>query len=203
MAYPLLIWLVVNGKTNDQTGGNSMDSMNRIFFAGAVISAAAAVFLASGCAGTGAASMQRAAEVRVATTLEAGSPKMMVSGPARLLHVDVEGHQTLNVYTVKRDAAGEASCAVVPRASRSAPQARSATTVFSGSRTPALRAGAAEARTLRQAASTELNLEVGEDEVVCLANVAGDASRVDVSWHARRGVAAPIEKGHTLTASNP
>jgi hypothetical protein len=167
--------VVVNSKTNDQTGGNSMDSINRIFFAGAVISAAAAVFLASGCAGTGAASMQRAAEVRVATTLEAGSPKMMVSGPARLLHVDVEGHQTLNVYTVKRDAAGEASCAVLPR----------------------------EARTLRQAASTELNLEVGDDEVVCLANAAGEAPRVDVSWHARRGVDTPIEKGHTLTASNP
>ena len=168
--------LVVDGKTNDQTGGNDMDSMNRIFFAGAVISAAAAVFLASGCAGTGAAGMQRSAEVRMATTLEAGSPKLMVSGPARLLHVDVEGHQTLNVYTVKRDAAGAASCAGKARS---------------------------EARTLRQAATTELNLEVGDGEVVCLANAAADAPRVDVSWHARRGVAAPIETGHTLTASNP
>jgi hypothetical protein len=119
--------------------------------------------------------MQRAAEVRVATTLEVGSPKLLVSGSARLLHVDVEGHQTLNVYTVKRDAAGEASCAVAPRA---------------------------EARALRQAASTELNLEVADDEVVCLANTAGDAPRVDVSWHARRGAGAPIEIGHTLTASN-
>jgi len=153
-----------------------MDAINRIFFAGAIISAAAAVFLASGCAGAGASGMQRAAEVRVATTLEAGSPKLMVSGPARLLHVDVEGHQTLNVYTVKRDAAGEASCAVAPRG---------------------------EARALRQAATTELNLQVGDDEVVCLANAAGDAPRVDVSWHARRGAGAPIEVGHTLTASNP
>jgi hypothetical protein len=153
-----------------------MDSMNRIFFAGAIISAAAAVFLASGCAGAGATGTQRAAEVRVATTLEARSPKLMVSGPARLLHVDVEGHQTLQVYTVKRDAAGEASCSVVPRV---------------------------EARALRQAATTELNLEVGDDEVVCLANAAGEAPRVDVSWHARRGAGAPIEVGHTLTASNP
>ena len=153
-----------------------MDAINRIFFAGAIISAAAAVFLASGCAGAGASGMQRAAEVRVATTLEAGSPKLMVSGPARLLHVDVEGHQTLNVYTVKRDAAGEASCAGKTRT---------------------------EARALRQAATTELNLQVGDDEVVCLANAAGDAPRVDVSWHARRGAGAPIEVGHTLTASNP
>ena len=152
-----------------------MDSINRIFFAGAIISAAAAAVLASGCGVTGAASMQRAAEVRVATTLEAGSPKMIVSGPARLLHVDVEGHQTLNVYTVKRDVAGGASCAAK---------------------------GRSETRALRQAASTELNLEVGDDEVVCLANAAGDAPRTDVSWHARRGVGTPIETGHAL-ASNP
>ena len=79
----------MNGKTNNQTGGANMVSINRIFFAGAVISAAAAVFLASGCGVTGASGMQRAAEVRVATTLEAGSPKVIVSGPARLLHVDV------------------------------------------------------------------------------------------------------------------
>ena len=141
-----------------------MVSINRIFFAGAIISAAAAAVLASGCGVAGASGMQRAAEVRVATTLEAGSPKVIVSGPARLLHVDVHGHQTLNVYSVKRDAGGAASCAA---------RARS------------------EARALRQAASTELNLEVGDDEVVCLANSAGDAPRIDVSWHARRGVGAP------------
>src|SRR5262245_58786754 len=94
LAHPLLKCLVVNGKTNNQTGGNNMDSINRIFFAGAIISAAAAIFMASGCAGAGASSMQRAAEVRVATTLVAGSQKLMVSGPAQLLHVDVEGHQS-------------------------------------------------------------------------------------------------------------
>jgi hypothetical protein len=164
----------VNGKTNNQTGGSNMGSINRIFFAGAIISAAAAAVLASGCGVTGASSMQRAAEVRIATTLEAGSPKVIVSGPARLLHVDVQGHQTLNVYTVKRDAGGAANCAA---------------------------RGRAEMRALRQAASTELNLEVGDDEVVCLANSAGDAPRIDVSWHARRGVAAPSETGHAV-ASN-
>jgi hypothetical protein len=163
----------VNGKTNNQTGGSDMGSINRIFFAGAIISAAAAV-LASGCGVTGASAL-RAAEVRVATTLEAGSPKVIVSGPARLLHVDVQGHQTLNVYTVKRDASGAASCAA---------------------------RGRSETRALRQAASTELNLEVGDDEVVCLANSAGDAPRIDVSWHARRGIGTRIEAGHAI-ASNP
>jgi hypothetical protein len=61
LAYPLLMCPAVNGKTNDQTGGSDMDSINRIFFAGALISAAAAAVLASGCGATGASSMQRAA----------------------------------------------------------------------------------------------------------------------------------------------
>ena len=151
-----------------------MFSINRIFFAGAVISAVAAVFMASGCGVAGASGMQRAAEVRVATTLEAANPKMIVSGPARLLHVDVRGHQTLAVYSVKRGVGGEASCTDKVRS---------------------------DAFALRQAASTELNLEVQDGEVICLANAAGDAPNVDVSWHARRGVGTPIETGHTV-ASN-
>jgi len=152
-----------------------MFSINRVCFAGAVISAVAAALMASGCGVAGASGMQRAAEVRVATTLEARSPKMIVSGPARLLHVDVRGHQSLNIYSVKIDASGAANCTG---------QARSG------------------ARALRQAASTELNLEVRHDEAICLANAAGDAPNVDVSWHARRGVGTPIESGHALQASN-
>ena len=92
LAWCLLMWSLVNGKANNdsESGGANMFSINRICFTGAVISAAAAVFMASGC-GVAGAGMKRAAEVRVATTLEAGSPKMIVSGPARLLHVDVHG----------------------------------------------------------------------------------------------------------------
>ena len=168
------MWSVVNVETDNQTGGTKMISVNRIFFAGAVISAAAAVFMASGCGVAGASGMQRAAEVRVATTLEAGSPKVIVSGPARLLHVDVRGHQALNIYSVKRDASGGANCAGPARSGAFA---------------------------LRQAASTELNLEVQDDEAICLANAAGDAPNVDVSWHARRGTATPVEIGHAI-ASN-
>ncbi len=175
LAHPLLMWSVVNGETNNQTGGARMISINRIFFAGAVISAVAAVFMASGCGVAGASGMQRAAEVRVATTLEARSPKMIVSGPARLLHVDVRGHQALAVYSVKRGAGGEANCADTARSGAFA---------------------------LRQAATTELNLEVQDGEVICLANAAGDAPNVDVSWHARRGQGTPIETGHPLQASN-
>jgi len=153
-----------------------MFSINRIFFTGAVISAAAAVFVASGCSVAG-AGMRRASEVRVATTLEAGSPKVIVSGPARLLHVDVHGRQSLNVYSIKRGADGKVSCT---------------------DKVPSARVS------LRQRASTELNLVVRADEAVCLANDASDASprNADVSWHARRGSDAPAEVAHAAHGAN-
>ena len=115
LARCLLKWSLVNGTANNdsETGGAKMFSVNRICLTGAVISAAAAVFMASGCAG-----MDRAAEVRVATRLEAGSPRLIVSGPARLLHVDVHGRQLLNLYTVKRGADGKLSCADLQRSPR-------------------------------------------------------------------------------------
>jgi hypothetical protein len=147
-------------------------NVNKICFAGAIASAAAAVLLASGCNAAGAGGgLQRAAEVRVATSLQAGSPKLMVSGPAQLLHVNVYGQQTLNVYSVKRGADGAVDCA---GATRSA------------------------VRSLQQRASNELNLVVHADEGVCLATETGEAApRTDVSWHARRGTDAPIEVAHT------
>lgn len=153
-----------------------MFSINRIFFTGAVISAAAAVFVASGCSAVG-AGMNRAAEVRVATTLEAGSPRMIVSGPARLLHVDVHGRQLLNLYTVKRAADGKFSCA-------------------DQERSPLL--------PLRHGASNELNIVVSANEAVCLANDAGEAGprNTDVSWHARRGADAPSEVAHAPHGAN-
>jgi hypothetical protein len=153
-----------------------MMSINRLFLAGAV--AYAGAFLASGCSLAGASGMQRAAEVRVATTLEAGSAKLVVSGPARLLHVDVRGRQPLSIYSVKRGAGGAVNCADSVRSG-----------VFP----------------LRHGASNELNLEVLSDEAICLANQIGDASagNADVSWHARRGANAPIETTPALHASNP
>jgi hypothetical protein len=151
-----------------------METINRTFIAGAVICAAAAVLMASGCTTTG---MQRAVDVRVATTLQGGSPQLVVSGPARVLHVNVAGRQDVSIYSVKRGEDGSVSCA---------------TEVRTG------------VRVLKRAASNELNLPVGEDEGVCLANAAGDGARADVSWHARRGAGAPVEIAHRHTlATNP
>jgi len=152
--------------------GANMFSFNRICVAGAVIFGLAAVLMASGCNTIAASALHRAAEVRVATTLDAGTPQLIVSGPARLLHVDVRGHKALNIYSVKRDATGAADCASTVRS---------------------------EARPLRQSASTVLNLRVREDEAICLAGAAADGGQADVSWHARRGAEAPSE---VMQASN-
>jgi hypothetical protein len=151
-------------------------NINKICLAGAIASAAAAVLMASGCNVAGAGGgLQRAAEVRVATTLEGGSPKLVVSGPARVLHVDVRGHRAVNVYSVKRGADGSVNCTGAARS---------------------------DVRSLQQSASNELNLVVRSDEGLCLANGAGDAApRADVSWHARRGADAPVEIAHTDSGS--
>jgi len=166
----------MNGKANSDTttGGKTMKSINRIIIEGAVI-CAAAFLTASGCTTTG---MQRAVDVRVATTLQGGSPQLVVSGPARVLHVDVGARQDVNIYSVKRGADGSVSCTGKVRK---------------------------DVRALEPAASNDLNLVVGEDEAVCLANAASDgAPRADVSWHARRGASAPVEIGHPRTlASSP
>jgi hypothetical protein len=163
----------VNGKTTTETkaGGTKMISINvnKICFAGAIASAAAAVLLASGCSVAG-AGLHRAAEVRIATTLEGASPKLIVAGPARLLHVDVHGRQELSLYSVKRAADGSFNCASV---------------------------AASGALPLRHGASNDLNLVVPADEAVCLANGSGIARNTDVSWHARRGKDAPVEVAHT------
>jgi hypothetical protein len=152
-----------------------MISINRIFFVGAVGFAIAAAVMASGCSTAG--GMQRAAEVRVATTLDAGSPKLVVSGPARLLHVDVQGHHSLSIYSVKRGAGGAVNCGDKP---------------------------GAEARPLRQAASNALNLVVAENEAICVANDGRDVAprNADISWHARRGADAPAETDQDIHASN-
>jgi hypothetical protein len=145
-----------------------MFSLNRVCVAGAIVSA---VLMASGCGVSG--GMQGSAEVRIATRIEAGSPKLVVAGPARLLHVDVHGRQLLNLYSVKRGADGTVNC-------------------LEGART--------QVRLLRQGASNELNIVVASDEAICLANDATVVARdTDVAWHARCGAEAA---GTVLHASN-
>jgi len=145
-----------------------MLSINRILFTAAVASAIGAALMAGGCAAGGVTH----AEVRMATTVKAGSAQVMVNGPARLLHVDVRGRQSLNVYSVKRGTDGAVDCADKVRS---------------------------EIASLRQGTSNQLNVEVRGDEAVCLANESSGADHADVSWHARRASGEPTA---SLQASN-
>jgi len=150
-----------------------MFAMNRICVARAVFSAVAAISMVGGCSTVGAS---RPIEVRVATRVETGSPRLVVAGPARLLHVDVHGYRPLNLYSVRRGADGKLSC-------------------LDSARGPV--------RPLRQHASNEVNIVVAADEAICLTDDAAAGAPTtrdtDVSWHARSGTDAPVE---TVHASN-
>jgi hypothetical protein len=164
LAHRLLTGFPVGSNQTTETRGESeMFTTNGILATAAI----AALLIVGGCSTAGAL---RPAEVRVATQLEAGSPKLVVLGPARLLHVDVHGRQPLELYRVRRGGEGTVSCLDSARTS---------------------------IRLLRQRASTELNLVVEAGEAICLtAGGAGAWRDADVSWHARSGAAAPVETAH-------
>jgi hypothetical protein len=149
-----------------------MLAMNKNCLARVAAAAVAVVSMVGGCTTTGAT---RPIEVRVATRVENGSPRLVVTGPARLLHVDVHGQRPLNLYGVRRGADGKVSC-------------------LDGAR--------GQVRPLREHASNELNIVVAAGEALCVVDDAAGAATArdtDVSWHARSGTDAPVE---TVHASN-
>jgi hypothetical protein len=103
------------------------------------------------------ASPRRAPDVRGETMLSAAAPQLVVAGPARLLHVDVEGARGgVSLYSVDSASGGSEAC----------------------------RAGAASAkRALRTNATNELDLDVAAGQTVCLV---ADGGSVEVAWHAQQ-----------------
>ena len=105
---------------------------------------------------TASASPRRAPDVRGDTMLSAAAPQLVVAGPARLLHVDVEGARGVSLYSVDSASGGSQAC----------------------------RAGAASAkRALRTNATNELDLDVAAGQTVCLV---ADGGSVEVAWHAQQ-----------------
>lgn len=138
-------------------------------FAGLAAIAVGAV-MASGCGVTGAAGHAhgRRNDVRQMARMDASTgPKLVVAGPARLLHVDVHGDRAFTLYSVTRQTGTDADCAATAT-SPAIPVARA------NSRRP-------------------LDMNVPEGLVVCLANAPHSEGRhsADVSWHARRGAPQP------------
>lgn len=122
----------------------------------------AAATLAAGCgattaAGGGSVDLRRSAHIE-----HGGTPRMLVEGPARLLHLDVHGDRVFSIYSVERRSGTEADC---------------------------LSDGASvHASVARAERRVHLNLDVPGGRTLCLAGAAGAAAgrASDVSWHARR-----------------
>jgi hypothetical protein len=121
---------------------------------------------------TAAAASRRGSDVRGQTVLTAASPQLVVAGPARLLHVDVEGKRAVSFYSVDSRKDGPEACrAGSPSAKRSA---------------------------LRTNASNQLDLDVAAGQTVCLVTTEGS---VQVAWHAQQAVAG-TRGAETVHASN-
>ncbi len=112
--------------------------------------------VAFGSFGASASAAHRAPDVRGQTVLTTAAPQLVVAGPARLLHVDVEGARAVSLYSVDSTKGGPEAC----------------------------RNGAASAkRALRMNASNELDLDVVAGQTVCLS---ADGGSVQVAWHAQQ-----------------
>jgi len=83
---------------------------------------------------------------------------VLVSGPAWLLHVDVEGRDDLALYAVPRKDGTDADCTSGPTV---------------------------EKKRLRPGQSNLVNLAVAADETICVA-AATNTRTASVMWHARR-----------------
>lgn len=140
-------------------------------FAGlAAIAVAAVAVMGGGCGVTSAAghSHGRGNDVRSMARMNAATgPKVVVAGPARLLHVDVHGERAFTIYAVARQTGTDADCLAAAAA-------------------PAVSVARANRR-------RPLDIDVPTGQVICLANAADatDWRGAEVSWHARRGAPAP------------
>ena len=97
----------------------------------------------------------------------ATAPRVVVAGPARLLHVDVHGDRAFTIYNVARQTGTDADCLATASA-------------------PAISVARANRR-------RPLDIDVPAGQLVCLANApdTNDHRSAEVSWHARRGAAEP------------
>jgi hypothetical protein len=127
-----------------------------------------------GCATVGADHGQaRGRDMHVSATVAGGASRVIVSGPATLLHVDVNGASDLSLYRVAR-ADGDA-CAATKRG---------------------------PATELRRGASNRVNIDVASDEIVCVAAAAAAQGAASVTWHARRADEASRTAGRLLASNS-
>jgi hypothetical protein len=110
-----------------------------------------------GCA-TASGGHARGRDVHASARIAGDATRVLVTGPALLMHVDVEGRDELSLYAVRRNSGTEADCAAAPIGERTR---------------------------LRPGASNRVNLTVPADQTICVA-ATPNARRASVMWHARR-----------------
>jgi hypothetical protein len=111
-----------------------------------------------GCATTAARS-RGARDVHASTVVSGGGDgRLVVAGPAVVLHLDVEGKNDVALYTVPARDGTQADCD---------------------------RAGEGQATPIHRGHSNRVNLRVGTGQVVCVSAPA-TSGRSEVRWHARR-----------------
>ena len=117
-----------------------------------------ALATAAGCATLSAGHAGGGHDVHASTRIDGDRARVLVSGPAWLLHIDVDGRDDLALYSVARRDGTDADCAT---------------------------GAAVEKKRLRAGAPNTVNLDVAADETICIAPVA--STRIaSVIWHARR-----------------
>jgi hypothetical protein len=169
MARSLLWCAVVNKETTMTT------KFERLFFGAAVATGLAAI-LCAGCGATGLAERPHTADVRLSIPMRADSPRLVVVGPARLLHVDVQGHGVVSLYAVRAETGLERDCDSAPLP---------------------------KAMTLIPDETNRLDLDVPAGQAICMTTVKRDDRRLgEVHLHARRFPGAPSAPTGTLQARN-
>jgi len=97
-------------------------------------------------------------DVHSSARIAGDGARVLVSGPAWLLHVDVEGRDDLLLYAVARKDGTDADCTSGPTV---------------------------EKKRLRPGQSNPVNLSVAADQTICV-GAATKARTTSVMWHARR-----------------
>ena len=134
-----------------------------------------ALATAAGCA-TLSAAHTGGHDVHASARIDGDRARVLVSGPAWLLHIDVDGRDDLALYSVARKDGTDADCAA---------------------------GTAVEKKRLRAGAPNLVNLEVADGETICIAPVA--TTRIaSVMWHARRLDAGSVAgHGQALAFDGP
>ena len=158
----------MQSESNNAKGKRAMTTkFERLMFAATVAAGIAAIFCGAGCSTTSLAVRPHVADVRMSIPMRGDAPRLLVVGPARLLHVDVQGHGVVSLYSVRAETGLESDCA--------------------GEALP-------KAMTLIPAESNQLNLDVPAGQAVCMVSVNREGKRQgEVHLHARRQMTgAPI-----------